>query len=90
MGFADDTGLFLKGDLDNLFVVEKAIATFCIASRSKVNWNKTIVFWVRQNEPPEWSPDTGFRWIPNGTRFRYLGCQLPFVLLREQKSIGIK
>ncbi len=29
-----------------------------------------------QNDPPEWSPNPGFRWIPSGTPVRYSGCQV--------------
>ena len=44
--FADDTGLVLKGTKSNLQQAEMAIDTFCKASRAKINWSKTVGFWV--------------------------------------------
>ena len=37
-------------------------------------------FWIGQEEPPNWSPDAHFRWIPRGTPVRYLGCQVSIEL----------
>ena len=35
--------------------------------------------------PPEWLPDPSFRWIPEGTPVRYLGCQIGLELTAEQQ-----
>ena len=55
--FADDIGLFLKGTKSNLQQAEMAIDTFCKASGAKINWSKTVGFWVGKEAPPIWSPD---------------------------------
>ena len=74
--FADDTALYLKGDLENLQKIELAIPTFCKASGAPVNWNKSFAFWVGDVEPPLWNPHPQFRWIPSGCPIRYLGCTI--------------
>ena len=72
--FADNTGLYLQGSLDNLQKAEKEINTFCQASRTRINGNKTMGFWVHCDDPPTWSPNRCFKWIPKVTTIRYLGC----------------
>ncbi len=74
--FADDTTLYLHGDLDNLRKLQKALEQFCIASGARVNWNKSCAFWVSDKPTPSWTPQDGFQWIPKGTAIRYLGCQI--------------
>ena len=58
--FADDTALYLKGDLENLEKTEVAISTFCKASGALVNWNKSFAFWVGDVNPPLWNPHPQF------------------------------
>ena len=55
--FTDDTRLFLKGTNSNLQLAEMAIDNFCKASKAKINWSKTVGFWVGKEAPPIWSPD---------------------------------
>ena len=83
--FADDTGLVLKGTKSNLQQAEMAIDTFCKASGAKINWSKTVGFWVGKEAPPIWSPDANFHWIPRGASIRYLGCQVGIELAPEQQ-----
>ena len=83
--FADDTALYLKGDLENLQKTELAISTFCKASGALVNWNKSFAFWVGDVEPPLWSPHPQFRWIPSGCPVRYLGCTIGIDLSMENQ-----
>ena len=65
--FTDDTGLYLHGTLENFEKTERAINVFCSASGARINWSKTMGFWVGPNNPPAWSPHQHFKWIPNGT-----------------------
>ena len=87
--FADDTGLFLKGTLENLQRVEVAINVFCIPLRAKINWNKIVGFWRGLSDPPRWTPDVNFKWIPRGTSVRYLGCQVGVELAPELQIIPL-
>ena len=83
--FADDTALYLKGDLENLEKTEVAISTFCKASGALVNWNKSFAFWVGDVNPPLWNPHPQFRWIPSGCPVRYLGCTIGVDLSMENQ-----
>ena len=74
--FADDTALYLQGSSDNLSRVQHAIDTFCYASGTIINWNKSMGFWVGSIVNPVWCPQEGFQWIPHGKPIRYLGCQV--------------
>ena len=74
--FADDTTLYLQGNVENLFIVEKALEVFCLGLGARLNWKKTIAFWVGDLPPPMWMPHPDFKWVPEGTAVRYLGCQV--------------
>ena len=74
--FADDIGLYLNGDLNNLKRAEYAINVFCIALGARINWDKMVGFWIDSHEPPDWSPDQSFAWVPYDSTVRYLGCQI--------------
>ena len=74
--FANDTALYLQGSSDNLSRVQQAIDTFCYASGTIINWNKSMGFWVGSIVNPVWCPQEGFQWIPHGKPIRYLGCQV--------------
>ena len=74
--FADDTGLYLHDSLENLVRTKLAICVFCQTSGARINWHKTVGFWVGPDNPPNWSLDPYFRWISKGTTIRYLGCQV--------------
>ena len=64
---------------------ERAIETFCTASGARINWRKTVGFWISDSPTPQWMPDSGFRWVPPGTPVRYLGCQVGLELAPEQQ-----
>ena len=75
--FVDDKSLYVQGTKTNLRMVEKALEVFCLGSGApKINWSKTIAFWVSELPLPSWMPHCEFRWIPKGTAVRYLGCQI--------------
>jgi len=44
--FANDTMMFLKGNLNNLQNTFQVLQTFCEASRRKVNWHKSCAIWA--------------------------------------------
>ena len=61
--FVDDTALYVKGTEENLYRVEHALTTFCLGSGARLNWNKTVAFWVGESGFPNWRPHPQFRWI---------------------------
>ena len=81
--FADHTSLYVQGTETNLRMVEKALEVFCLGSGAKINWSKTIAFWVSELPLPSWMPHPEFRWIPEGTAIRYLGCQIGIKIAPE-------
>ena len=74
--FADDTTLYMHGKVENLVKLERALNVFGIGSGARLNWNKTIGFWIGNCSVPNWCPHPQFRWIPEGESVRYLGCQV--------------
>ena len=74
--FADDTAIYVQGNDDNLSKLQVVAEQFCLASRAKINWHKSLGFWVSQNSLPTWMPSQEFKWVPDGTTTRYLGCQV--------------
>ena len=74
--FADDTTLYVHGSSNNLKRVEKALDTFCLGSGAKLNWKKTVAFWVSDLPLPGWLPHPKFEWVPEGQAVKYLGCHV--------------
>ena len=87
--FADDTAVFIQGNVSNLSKLEKALEIFCVASRAKLNWYKTVGFWVGNSSIPGWSPHPYFQWIPEGSSLRYLGCQVGIDIPREAQIVHV-
>ena len=81
--FADDTALYVDGTLTNLQQVQGALSQFCIASGAKLNWEKTVAFWVSKEPPPCWAPHHTFQWTQRGVAVRYLGVQVGIDLVPE-------
>jgi len=53
--FADDTALYLQGTRENMERAQRVLDIFCKASRTKVNWNKTVAIWASKREKAwEW------------------------------------
>ena len=80
---ADDTALYVDGMLTNLQQVEWALLQFCTASGAKLNWEKTVAFWVSNEPPPRWTPHPNFEWTQKGVAVRYLGVQVGIDLAPE-------
>ena len=75
--FADDTSLYLDGQNNHMQKMYTTVQTFCMASGASINWNKSVGFLVSSNPTtPQWSPHPDFRWVPESTSVRYLGCQV--------------
>ena len=74
--FADDTAIHFQGNDDNLSQLQVVMEEFCLAFAAKINWHKSLVFWVSQNSLPTSMPSQEFKWVPDGTTTRYLGCQV--------------
>ena len=43
--FADDTTVYLQGDLENLKKLESGLAVFCKRSNAMINWHKSCAIW---------------------------------------------
>ena len=74
--FADGTTLYVHGSSNNLKRVEKALDTFCLGSGAKLNWKKTVAFWVSDLPLLGWLPHPKFEWVPEGQAVKYLGCHV--------------
>ena len=44
--FADDTSLYLDGQINNLQKMYTTVQTFCKSSSASINWNKSMGFLV--------------------------------------------
>ena len=80
--FADDTTLYLRAEEGNLYKAQAALETFCVASGAKVNWCKSVGFWVSMWPLPSWRPSESFCWM-QGVSVRYLGCQVGINMHKE-------
>ena len=76
--FADDTAVYLQGDLENLKKLESGLAVFCKRSNAMINWHKSCAIWLSQETHPAWHPHPAFKWINQGASTKYLGFQIGF------------
>ena len=81
--FADDTTLYVKGSLTNLLQVQEVLLQFCTTAGARLNWTKTVAFWVSTEPPPNWRPHPSFQWAQRGVAVRYLGVQVGIDLAPE-------
>ena len=81
--------MYIQGDLDNLKNVGMTLTAFCKASTALVNWNKSMAFWVGDENPPLWNPRAQFWWIRRGTLVRYLGCTIGINLSVENQGASL-
>ena len=44
--FADDTSLYVDGEIGNLGRVQNALHVFSDATSASLNWNKLVELWV--------------------------------------------
>ena len=70
--------------MSNLYKAQAALETFCVASGAKVNWCKSMGFWVSARPLPSRRPSEFFRWIQEGVSVRYLGCQVGINVNKER------
>ena len=76
--FADDTTVYLQGDLENLQKLEDGLVVFCKRSNATINWHKSCTIWLSQETHPACHPHPAFKWIIQGASTKYLGFQIGF------------
>ena len=81
--FADDTALYVEGEIGNLGRVQDALQVFSDATGASLNWNKSVGIWVGEETHPTWYPGPSFRWLHHGEPVRYLGCMVGIDLRPE-------
>ena len=81
--FADDTTLYVDGEIGNLGRVQDALQVFSVATGASLNWNKSVGLWEGEETHPEWYPSPSFRWLHHGEPVRYLGCMVGIYLRLE-------
>ena len=81
--FADDTTLYVEGEIGNLGRVQDALQVFSDATGASLNWNKSVGIWVGEETHPAWYPGPSFRWLQHGEPVRYLGCMVGIDLRPE-------
>ena len=72
--FADDTALYVDGEIGNLSRVQDALQVFSDATGASLNWNKSVGIWVGEETHPTWYPRPSLRWPHHGEPVHYLGC----------------
>ena len=70
--FADDTAIYLQGD------IESGLAVFCKRSNAMINWHKSCAIWLSHETHPVWHPRPAFKWINQEASTEYLGFQIGF------------
>ena len=92
--FADDTSLYIRGDVVNLDRVQNVLQIFSDAIGASLNWNKSIGLWASEGPRTEWYPGPAFRWLNHGEPIRYLGClvgiDLPYEVMLPPLLLSIK
>lgn len=62
--FADDTLLFLDGNLDNMDRALNVIQRFGAASGAKLNLHTLVGIWLSTNERTwQWGEEAGLKWF---------------------------
>ena len=74
--FLDDTANYVQCNDDILRKLLVVVEELCLAFGGKINWHKSLGFWVSQNPLPTWMPSHEFKWVPKGTTTCYLGCHV--------------
>jgi hypothetical protein len=63
--FVDDTALYLKRNQSNMDRMRTILDLFCLTSRVKINWEKSIAIWAsKETRDWEWGQEVGLRWVP--------------------------
>ena len=87
--FADDTTVYLQGDLENLQKLESGLAVFCKRSNAMINWHKSCAIWLSHEAHPTWHPHPAFKWINQRESTEYLGFQIGFNIPPETMIVLI-
>jgi len=72
--FTNDTALYLKGSPPNMDRAQNVLKLFCQASRTKINWHKSVTIWASKKKKTwSWGMEVDLIWVPEGEGTRYLG-----------------
>ena len=88
--FADDTFLYLTGELENIDEAFKVLEIYCSVLGGKLNGHKTRCIWAF-NTPTRnftWGENLGVKWLEEGEAIRYVGILLGFNISQETKDIA--
>jgi len=85
--FADDATIYAQGTRKNLRRIKAVLDLFCLASGSKVNWEKSKAIWASRNTRRfKWGEEFDLTWVPEGQGVRYLGPLIGFKLPRDANT----
>lgn len=88
--FADDTALFLHGDLENLEKVYEVLGAFCKASGAKINWGKSFGVWVPDVPRSwRWGEVLALKWLEDKEVARYLGFPFGKNIFQQDKDAKV-
>ena len=76
--FADDSFLTMTEDEQSINTTFKCLNTFCLASRSSIQWNKTSCYRQSFKDIPHWLINFPWKWIQPGETFKFLGIPFAF------------
>ena len=82
--FADDTNILINNEEDNIKVLWSCLQTYCDASGSRINHNKTGIKTLIE-PPPNWLIEAGCNTIQEGTIFRLLDIPMGFKVTLKQR-----
>jgi len=74
--YANDTLLFLDFSFEALDWVRTLLDCFYLATRARVNWNKSSGLLIGTEELYSWGETDGFTWLHPGETCTYLGFQI--------------
>ena len=61
--YEDDTTTYVKGDANNLDILQSEIDEFYRDSGAQINWNKLVGIWISNKSMLNWALDLNFRWL---------------------------
>ena len=68
--------LYVHDDNIMLQRLQLALDTFCCTTSAKIKWLKSVGFLIDLGATSQWGIHLGFKLIPRGQTFRYLGFQV--------------
>ena len=81
--FADDTAIYMQGDVENLKKLESGLSLLCKRSNAIINWHNSYAISLSNESHPAWHPHPSFMFINQGASTKYLGFQIGFNILSE-------